>query len=132
MTLAHRLAEALADRIHARGDAAAQAQGLTVQRLPGGRRRISHPALPALLGARRRHALSHGLDAVDRALMDPATAHALRRTHRRLARTSGPPASPADLGFGSSRDPDNGTPAAPAPAGVDLIFLTGRTRPGAR
>jgi hypothetical protein len=37
-----------------------------------------------------------------------------------------------DLGFGYSRDTDNGTPDPPVPDGVELIFLTGRTPRGAR
>jgi hypothetical protein len=74
------LLDRIADRIHARHDAAAEAQGLRVQRLPGGRRRIGHPDLPALLDARRRHAITHGLDDTDRALIDPATRAALNTT----------------------------------------------------
>ncbi|OJF09782.1 hypothetical protein [Couchioplanes caeruleus] len=80
----------LANLIHARGDAAAAAQGLTVTRLPGGRRRIGHPDLPALLEARRRHALTHGPDRADRALMDPATRAALNTTRNRTARPDFP------------------------------------------
>lgn len=38
----------------------------------------------------------------------------------------------ADLGFGYSRDLDQGTTAVPVPDGVELIFLTGRTPRGAR
>ncbi|HET6479252.1 MAG TPA: hypothetical protein VFG35_04295 [Actinoplanes sp.] len=76
------LLDRIADRIHAQGDAAARAQGLTVTRLPGGRRSVSHPDLPALLEARRRNALAHGLDRADRALMDPATREALAMTAR--------------------------------------------------
>ncbi|RSM56597.1 hypothetical protein DMB66_33860 [Actinoplanes sp. ATCC 53533] len=74
------LLDRIADRIHAKHDAAAEAQGLRVQRLPGGHRRVSHPGLPTALEARRRHALTHGLDHADRALMDPATRAALNAT----------------------------------------------------
>ncbi len=77
------LLDRLADRIHARADATAEAQGLTVTRLPGGRRRVGHPNLPAMLEARRRRALTHGLDDADRALMDPATRAALNATRAR-------------------------------------------------
>ncbi len=79
------LLDRIADRIHARHDAAARAQGLTVTHLPAGRRRISHPDLPALLDARRLAALRHGLDQADRLLLDPATVAALDATHRRAA-----------------------------------------------
>ncbi len=78
------LLDRIADRIHARHDAAAEAQGLTVTRLPGGRRRIGHPHLPALAEARRRHALTHGLDDTDHALIDPATRAALNATRARM------------------------------------------------
>ena len=66
------LRDRIVDRIHARGDAAARAQGLTVTRLPGGRRSIHHPDLPALLEARRRHARTHGLDSLDVAVIQSA------------------------------------------------------------
>ena len=59
------LLDRIADRIHAKGDAIAVTQGLVVEPLPGGRRRISHPDLPALLEARRRHGASYGLDLAD-------------------------------------------------------------------
>ena len=49
----------------------------------------------------------------------------------RTRRTCAVPAAP-DLGYGYSRDTDNGTPDAPVPDGVELIFLTGRTPRGAR
>jgi hypothetical protein len=88
MNALRRLAEAVADRIHAHGDTAATNQGLTVQHLPGGRRRISHPDLPALLEARRRHALTHGLDTADRALIDPGTRAALNTTRARTTAES--------------------------------------------
>jgi hypothetical protein len=65
-----RFLERIADRIHAKGDAAARAQGLTVTRLPGGRRRISHPGLLARLEARRRYAETYGVDPVDRIILD--------------------------------------------------------------
>jgi hypothetical protein len=64
-----RLFERIADRIHARGDTAARAQGLTVTRLPGGRRSVRHPGLPALLEARRAYARAHGLDPLDRRVL---------------------------------------------------------------
>ncbi len=75
----------IADRIHANGDDAARAAGLTVTRLPGGRRRVGHPNLPAMLEARRRRALTHGLDDADRALMDPATRAALNVSRARMS-----------------------------------------------
>ena len=74
------LLDRIADRIHAHGDATTEAQGLTVTRLPGGRRRVSHPDLPAVLEGRRRHALARGLDEADRTLIDPATRAALNTT----------------------------------------------------
>jgi hypothetical protein len=81
------LFDRIADRIHARHDEAARAQGLTVTRLPGGRRQISHPALPALLEQRRRHALLTGSPDVLQALaMDPGTAAVLARTQAQLDR----------------------------------------------
>jgi hypothetical protein len=80
------LLDRIADRIHARADATAEAQGLTVTRLPDGRRRIGHPDLPALLEARRRRAVAHGLDDADRAFIDPATRAALNAT--RMAMTN--------------------------------------------
>ncbi|MEU4239766.1 hypothetical protein [Actinoplanes sp. NPDC026619] len=76
----------LADRIHAHGDDAARAAGLTVQRLPGGRRRIGHPDMPALLEARRVRVITEGLDEADRAMsFDPGTRAALDATRARLA-----------------------------------------------
>jgi hypothetical protein len=50
-----------------------------------GRRTVRYPGLPELLEARRRRALALGLDAVDRALMDPGTVEALRATAARMA-----------------------------------------------
>ena len=80
------LLDRIADRIHARADAAAEADGLTVTRLPGGRRRVSHPDLPAVLEARRRHALTRGLDDTDRTLIDPATRAALNATRTAMTK----------------------------------------------
>ncbi|MEU7907938.1 hypothetical protein [Actinoplanes sp. NPDC049118] len=82
------LLDRIADRIHARTDATAEAHGLTVTRLPGGRRRIGHPDLPALLEARRNRALTHGLDATDHTLMDPATRAALNATRAAMTNTN--------------------------------------------
>ncbi|GEM_PF-4693412 len=78
------LTEALADRIHAAGDAEARAYGLTVQRLPWGGRSIYDPRVVVWLDQRRRRVLRDGPDALDRALMDPATARALRSTAARV------------------------------------------------
>ncbi|MEV6306089.1 hypothetical protein AB0M02_42220 [Actinoplanes sp. NPDC051861] len=80
-----RLLDRITDRIHAPHDAAARAAGLTVVRLPGGRRQISHPDLPELLEARRRRVITHGPDITDRMLLDPATRAALHATARRMA-----------------------------------------------
>jgi hypothetical protein len=74
------LVENLADRVHAKGDALLHAQGLTVERLPWGRRRISDPRLPAMLDRRRLRLMRDGLDPIDRALMDPATAELFAAT----------------------------------------------------
>jgi len=60
--------EAVADRIHEPGDERARAAGLTVQRLPGGRRCISDPRVPVWLERRRQRIARTGGDAVDRAL----------------------------------------------------------------
>ena len=83
------LVEAIADRIHAPGDAQARADGLTVDRLPWGGRRIYDIRVPVWLDERRIRAIRDGLDAVDRALIDPSTADLLREmalgtTARRL------------------------------------------------
>ena len=86
------LAERLADRIHARGDAARRAQGLTVQRLPNGHRRVGHPRLAELLEERRRRAVAAGLDPVDRALLDPAAAARLAAGHPPVSAPTRPPA----------------------------------------
>jgi hypothetical protein len=69
-----KLLDRLADRIHAKGDAAARAAGLTVIKLPGGGRRISDPRLPAVLEARRRHVILHA-----------GTRAALAATRKRMA-----------------------------------------------
>jgi hypothetical protein len=60
--------DAVADRIHAPGDAAARAAGLTVERLPGGRRRISDPRVPIYAERRRLRIARTGGDAIDQAL----------------------------------------------------------------
>ncbi len=73
------------DRIHPDGDTQALAQGLTVEILPGGRRRIGHPDMPAYLEARRRAVISGGIDAADLALMDRDTREALTATRNRMA-----------------------------------------------
>ena len=62
------LLEAVADRIHEPGDDHARAAGLTVERLPGGQRRISDPRVPGWLEARRRRIARTGGDPLDRAL----------------------------------------------------------------
>ncbi|MEU4159540.1 hypothetical protein [Actinoplanes sp. NPDC026670] len=80
-----RLFARIADRIHARHDAAARAQGLTVTRLPDGRRQVGHPDLAALLEARRRRIITDGPDIADRLLLDPATLAALDATRARMA-----------------------------------------------
>lgn len=77
------LAEHLADRIHAPGDVNLRNQGFTVERLPGGRRRISDPRLPGLLDQRRLRAMQAGLDSIDRALLDATTAELYAATAQR-------------------------------------------------
>ncbi|MFI5935768.1 hypothetical protein [Actinoplanes sp. NPDC051494] len=79
------LLDRIADRIHARHDDDARAQGLTVTRLPGGRRQIGHPDLPAMLEARRRRAIANGLDIADRLSLDAGTLAALDATAARMA-----------------------------------------------
>ncbi|GIJ65644.1 hypothetical protein [Virgisporangium ochraceum] len=76
--------EAVADRIHAPGDARARAAGLTVERLPGGRRRMSDPRVPVWLERRRQRLARTGGDPLDRALATGAhrpraEAHAANR-----------------------------------------------------
>lgn len=78
------LIDRLADHIHARHDDAARAQGLTVTCLPGGRRQIHHPDLPALFEARRRRIITDGLDLADRLTLDPGTLAALDATRARM------------------------------------------------
>ena len=80
------LLDRIANRIHARHDDDARAQGLTVTRLPGGRREIGHPDLAALLEARRRRVIADGADAADLALMDADTRQALWATRYRMGR----------------------------------------------
>lgn len=79
------LLDRIADHIHAKHDAAARAQGLTVTRLPSGRRQINHPDLPRLFEARRRRVIAGGLDLTDRLLLDPDTLAAIDATAARLA-----------------------------------------------
>jgi hypothetical protein len=83
--LAAVVADAIADRVHAPADARARASGLVVERLSGGRRRISDPRVPAFLENRRRRLIRDGLDPIDRALLDPATVELLAATARRMA-----------------------------------------------
>ncbi|GAA0904056.1 hypothetical protein [Virgisporangium aurantiacum] len=52
--------ERLADRIHGPGDDLARTAGLTVERLPGGRRRISDPRVTAWLNQRRQRLAETG------------------------------------------------------------------------
>jgi hypothetical protein len=79
------LAEALADRIHATGDAQARAYGLTVERLPWGGRRIYDARVAVYCETRRRRILRDGPDPLDRLLMDAGTIAALRATAARMA-----------------------------------------------
>jgi len=72
----------IADRIHAKGDAEARAQGLEVVALPFGRRLVRHPGLPAMLEARRRKAYKQGLDLADQHVLG------LRRPVRQPRRTN--------------------------------------------
>jgi hypothetical protein len=65
-----RLVEAVADRFHASTDAHAETQGLTVQRLPWGGRRIGHPMVGAYAAARRARVLRGDGDAIDRMFVD--------------------------------------------------------------
>lgn len=78
-----KLIDRIRERIHRPHDELARAQGLTVERLPDGRRRISDPRLPELLDQRRLRAMRNGLDAIDRALLDAATAELYAATARR-------------------------------------------------
>jgi hypothetical protein len=79
------IVEAVYDRIHASGDTQARAYGLTVDRLPWGRRAVYDHRVAVWLEQRRARMLRDGLDAVDRALLDPATLQALAATRARLA-----------------------------------------------
>lgn len=83
MRLIDTITDTIADRIHRRYDDLARAQGLAVEHLPGGRRRISDPRLPDLLDQRRLRAMRGGLDSIDRALLDAATADLYAATARR-------------------------------------------------
>jgi hypothetical protein len=49
---------------------------------------VYHPAIPDLAEARRIRAVIHGLDPIDRVLMDPATRDLLSATAARLATES--------------------------------------------
>ncbi|MET7425410.1 hypothetical protein [Dactylosporangium sp. NPDC005555] len=64
------LVEAFADRFHASSDARAHAQGLVVQRLPWGGRRIGHPMVGQYAAARRERLLRGDADVVDRMFLD--------------------------------------------------------------
>lgn len=75
--------ERIADRIHGQGDDQLRAAGFVVERLPGGARRVSDPRVPALLDQRRLRAMRDGLDAIDRAMLDAATAELYAATARR-------------------------------------------------
>jgi hypothetical protein len=79
-----RLIDHLIERIHRPHDELARAQGLTVERLPGGRRRVGDPRLPDILERRRRRLIREGLDPIDRALMDEPTARLFAETARRM------------------------------------------------
>jgi len=89
------LIETVTDRIHADGDDAARAAGLTVERLPGGRRRVGHPQMAAWADARRERAVRDGLDPVDLALIDPATRLLLAEAAARVAARHPAAARPA-------------------------------------
>ena len=80
------LVEAVADRIHASGDAQARAYGLTVERLPWGKRRVYDRRVAVWLEQRRRRILRTGGDRIDRALAatDPGTRQALAATGARM------------------------------------------------
>jgi hypothetical protein len=78
------LLDRITDRIHAQGDADLRAQGLTVTRLPGGRRQISHPDIPAMLEARRRRVITQGLDQAERLMLDRPTLAALDATRAQM------------------------------------------------
>jgi hypothetical protein len=79
------LIDVIRERIHRPHDELARAQGLVVEELPNGRRRVSDPRLPEFFERRRRRLLREGLGPVDRALMDPATAQLFAATARRVA-----------------------------------------------
>ncbi|MEU0559392.1 hypothetical protein [Dactylosporangium sp. NPDC006015] len=63
------LVEAVADYVHAPGDAHSRSLGMTVQRLPWGRRRVCDPMLAVYAKARRDRVLRGGGDAYDRLLL---------------------------------------------------------------
>ncbi|MEV0128990.1 hypothetical protein AB0H83_11095 [Dactylosporangium sp. NPDC050688] len=70
MHLLQAFVEAVADRLHTSADAHARAQGLVVQRLPWGVRRIGHPMVGAYAAARRERLLRGDADAIDRMFLD--------------------------------------------------------------
>jgi len=98
MNLLRTLVEAVADRIRASGDAERRAYGLTVQRLPWGRRRVYDPRVVVWLDQRRARAAHQGLDAADRALLDPATRALLAATAHRLRQDAALVATVAEHG----------------------------------
>jgi hypothetical protein len=61
------------------------ATGLHVTSGRWGARTVYHPAVPGYLDARRARLVRDGLDPVDRALLDPATAALLEATAARIA-----------------------------------------------
>jgi hypothetical protein len=87
--------------------------GLEVTYGRWGRRTVHHPDLPALLEARRRRALTHGLDPIDRALLDPATVALLRATAARMAagQRRAPVTVPSDFQVTSRAGPPARVPA---------------------
>jgi hypothetical protein len=60
------------------------ATGVRITPARWGARAVHHPAVPGYLDARRARLVRDGLDPVDRALLDPATAALLRATAARM------------------------------------------------
>ncbi|MEU0553822.1 hypothetical protein [Dactylosporangium sp. NPDC006015] len=70
MHLLQAFVEAVADRLHASTDAHARAQGLVVQRLPWGGRRVGRPMIGRYAAVRRERLLRGDADAIDRMFLD--------------------------------------------------------------
>jgi hypothetical protein len=81
---------ALLDKITYRTPASdPTATGLVVTAGRWGARTVHHPLVAEWAEARRARAITHGLDAIDQALMDTATRNLLHATAARLAAQRG-------------------------------------------